>query len=303
MYPLLLTPVFKEYLWGGEKLKSIYGKKSNLTNIAESWELACHKDGVNIIANGSLAGTPLDQYLKVNKHALGKGEELPLLVKFIDTAQSLSVQVHPNHEYCLKNEGQEGKIELWYIMDCEKDASLFYGFNQDLTKAEFEKHIKENTITQVLNSVSVKKGDVFVIDFGTVHAIGKNMTVAEIGTNCNVTYRIYDFGRKDAQGRERELHIKQALDVAVLKKQAEVAEGLNVYNCKEFFVEILNINGVVTQNATKDTFHNLLCTEGEGEILHNNNTYKLNEADSYFIPANMGEYQIKGNVKILKSTV
>lgn len=189
--------------------------------MAESWELSTHKDGESVIRDGEYMGMSLSSFVAQDKeNILGKNaskfEFFPILIKFIDALDSLSIQVHPSDEYALTNEKEYGKTEMWYILDCEEDAFLYYGFNREITKEEFRKRLNDNTILDVLNKVYVKKGDVFFINAGTVHAIGKGIMICEIQQNSNTTYRVYDYNRKDKFGNLRDLHIDKAIDVSYL---------------------------------------------------------------------------------------
>ncbi|WP_066646387.1 type I phosphomannose isomerase catalytic subunit [Christensenella timonensis] len=306
LYPLVLGPVLKDYLWGGTKLKTIYHKDGIFPKIAESWELACHREGVSRIENGPYAGMTLNEYLeKEGCSVLGNGkEELPLLVKIIDTADSLSIQVHPDDAYAaIHGNGQDGKTELWYIMDCEPGAALYYGFQKEISKEEFKRRAADGTITEVLNKVKVRKGDVFLIKPGTVHAIGKNMTVAEIGTNSNITYRIYDFGRTDAQGNPRPLHIEQAADVLHFREPV-VYRLDQPLDCGTFQMEKIELceKGQVLC-ADESSFHNLLCVEGTGTLTCQSGVIEIPAGKDVFVPAGLGDYTLSGQATLLKTTV
>ena len=213
---LKLKPECKDYIWGGEKLRTEFGIESGLKPLAEAWVLSCHKDGPSTIVNGPDAGLTLPQYIE--KHGRGvlggncaRFEDFPILTKFIDAKDNLSIQVHPSNEYALEHEGQYGKTEMWYVLEAEPDACLYYGFQRDISKEEYKARIENNTLTEVLNAAPVKKGDVFFIPAGTLHAICKGIVVAEIQQNSNVTYRVYDYARRGAGGQLRQLHIDQAL--------------------------------------------------------------------------------------------
>lgn len=197
---LKLKPSCKDYLWGGHRLVEEYGKEYDGDVLAESWELSCHPDGPSVIVNGDHVGKTLQQYIEEEGKGVlgthcGRFRDFPILIKFIDAKDNLSIQVHPDNRYALKNEGQYGKTEMWYVMDAGKDAFLYYGFKKEVSKEEFEKRIKENTLLEVLNAVPVQKGDVLFIESGTIHAIGKDILIVEIQQNSNVTYRVYDYGR------------------------------------------------------------------------------------------------------------
>ena len=200
--PIKLIPTFKDYIWCGNRLVEEYNKKCNFERVAESWELSTHKDGESIVGDGVFKGLTLSEYIKSNKHnVLGMNtesfENFPILIKFIDAKEALSIQVHPNDEYSIKNNGEYGKTEMWYILDCEKDSYLYYGFKKEITKEEFRKSIEDNTLLDYLNKVKVNKGDAFFIEAGTVHAIGKGIVICEVQQNSNTTYRVYDYDRTD----------------------------------------------------------------------------------------------------------
>ncbi len=203
---LKLKPTYKDYLWGGEKLRTKYGKETDISPLAESWELSCHPDGLSVIFGGEYDGKTLESYIKENKGCLGnlcKSDELPILIKLIDAQDNLSVQVHPNDEQAKKWENQNGKTEMWYVVEAEDDAKMTCGMKQDTTKEELKKAIENNTVEELLNTVSSKKGDIFFVEAGTVHAIGKGNIIAEIQQNSNVTYRLYDYGRIGKDGKPR----------------------------------------------------------------------------------------------------
>ena len=197
---LFRSPAFKDYLWGGTKLRDVYGKKCDYDKVAESWELSTHPAGQSTLSGGKYDGLTFGDYIeKAGKAVLGTNcarfKEFPVLIKFIDAKDPLSVQVHPSDEYALRVEGEYGKTEMWYVVDCEPGASLYFGVNRAITKDEFRKRIEENTLTDVLYKADVKKGDVFFIQSGTIHAIGAGILICEIQQNSNTTYRVYDYGR------------------------------------------------------------------------------------------------------------
>lgn len=308
IYPLLMKPVFKEYLWGGEKLKKVYKKDCNFDKIAESWEFSCREDGKSLIANGIYAGMTLKDYVKkFGKSVLGenaKDDDFPFLIKLIDTSDRLSVQVHPDDETAIKSGEKGGKTELWYIMDCEKGAKLYYGTNKELSQNEIINFAKDGRITDYLNEFSVKKGDVFLIKPGMIHAIGKNMTVAEIGTNCNITYRLYDYKRKDKNGCERPLHLAQA--AAAARTNMEKICGFDANGellCGKFAVKYVKIHRETKFNAQKDSCHCIMLTFGKGSIKCGGENLEVKAGDSVFIPAGAGEYSVCGDCEILSTRV
>lgn len=310
MYPIKLKPAFKDYLWGGTRLRDDFGKDCDFDKIAESWELSCHKDGNSVVADGEFAGLTLAQYIeKEGKSVLGtnceKFENFPILIKLIDAKDNLSVQVHPNNEYAQRVEGEYGKTEMWYVVDCDEGASLLYGFKHNITKEEFRERIENNTLLEVTNSVPVKKGDVFFIEAGTLHAIGKGILIAEIQQNSNTTYRIYDYGRVGADGKPRQLHIDKAVDVTNLcpAKPYPQSEPVDMggwtkkrlAKCEYFTVDVINVDTSAALEADKSSFVNILVLDG-GCVLSSegNNAVELKKGDSVFIPAGLGKFELTG---------
>ena len=310
MYPIKLKPAFKDYLWGGTRLRDEFGKDCDFDKIAESWELSCHKDGNSVVADGEFAGLTLAQYIeKEGKSVLGtnceKFENFPILIKLIDAKDNLSVQVHPNNEYAQRVEGEYGKTEMWYVVDCDEGASLLYGFKHNITKEEFRERIENNTLLEVTNSVPVKKGDVFFIEAGTLHAIGKGILIAEIQQNSNTTYRIYDYGRVGADGKPRQLHIDKAVDVTNLcpAKPYPQSEPVDMggwtkkrlAKCEYFTVDVINVDTSAALEADKSSFVNILVLDG-GCVLSSegNDAVELKKGDSVFIPAGLGKFELTG---------
>ena len=318
MYPIKLNPIFKEIVWGGERLKSDYGYESDLNNIAEAWVLTARNDGDNTVKNGEYAGQSFTELIKKNPQFLGKKgakyNEFPLLIKFIDAKSDLSIQVHPDDDYAREHENSLGKTEAWYVLDCSEDAELIYGFNKEITKEEFENSIKDNSFLNHVNKVKVKKGDIFFIEAGTLHAIGGGILLAEVQQNCNTTYRVYDYGRL-VDGKPRELHIEKALDVTntLPPTRSAEAEG-NVENiedakiqklcsCEFFTMTSLELNGKYNYNCNDDSFLSVLILEGSGSITVDNTAVSVKKGDSIFIPANSGNVLFSGEFNALLSTL
>ena len=310
---LKLRPSYKDYLWVGHRLVEKYNKEFDCDILAESWELSCHPDGPSYVVNGSYAGKTLQEYIDLEgKKVLGnncqKFEEFPILAKFIDAKDNLSIQVHPDNEYALKNEGQYGKTEMWYIMDCEEGAFLYYGFKKEVSKEEFEERIKTDTLLEVLNAVPVQKGDVLFIEAGTIHAIGKGIVIAEIQQNSNVTYRVYDFGRVGKDGKKRELHIDKAVEVT---NRVPISRKNTCYphiaSCDYFTVDCLNMDGKLMSSMKgsvgEESFASILIMEGEGTISCGGETIPYRKGDSFFMSAGSGEYEISGECEVLITTV
>lgn len=314
LFPMKLTPAYKNYLWGGQKLRENYNKHSDLEKVAESWELSCHKDGQSTIADGKYKGLTLSEYIeKAGKSVLGTAcedfKQFPVLVKLIDAAKSLSVQVHPDDAYALKNEGEYGKTEMWYIVDCDEGAELLYGFNRSISKDEFRRRIEDNTLLDVLNSVPVKKGDVFFIEAGTIHAIGKGIVICEVQQSSNSTYRVYDFGRKGADGKPRQLHIEKALDVTVTKpvtnKQRGKTKTFDGYTvaclgkCDYFTADLLDVKTGAALKTNIRSFQSLTCVEGSVKLNSEGGTIDIKTGETVFIPAGAGDYSLSGTAKLL----
>lgn len=310
MAMIKLAPACTDYLWGGRRLRTEYGVKSELDPLAEAWVLSCHPAAASVVASGADAGLGLPAWLEQQKNLgqnpLGTGSEafaeFPILVKLIDAKQALSIQVHPSDAYALAHENQYGKTEMWYILDAAEDAFLYYGFQTEISKEEFAKRIEDETLLEVLNAVPVKKGDVFFIEPGTLHAIGAGIVIAEIQQNSNVTYRVYDFGRRDAAGNLRELHTAKAQDVTTLAPpKTQWDFGGHMVRCPYFTVDELQAPFAAVCDA--QSFVSLLILEGSGNITLANETLPLAKGDSIFISANSGGYQLEGDCKLLCTQV
>lgn len=307
MKPIKLIPAVKDYIWGGTRLRDEYGIKTDLNPVAEAWVLSCHKDGESVASGGEFDGMPLSKIIeKCGSNILGekakKFDFFPILVKLIDAKGNLSIQVHPSDDYALKNENQYGKTEMWYVVDCDEGASLYYGFKEKISKEEFKTRIENDTILEVLNKVPVKKGDCFFIESGTIHAIGEGLLIAEIQQNSNLTYRVYDYGRVGADGKPRELHVEKALKVTTLDKPTHKYGKLEsniLASCKYFTAELLEVVNTAKINVTNDSFVSFICIEGEGEI----DSTAFTKGESIFIPANSGEVTVRGNAKLILSKV
>ncbi len=310
---LKLKPSCKDYLWGGSRLIKEYGKEYEGEVLAETWELSCHPDGPSVIDGGEHAGKTLIEYIEEKGKAVlgsscGKFTDFPLLIKFIDAKDDLSIQVHPDNQYALKNEGQYGKTEMWYVMDAGKDAFLYYGFQKEISREEFAKRIQEDTLLEVLRAVPVQKGDVFYIEAGTIHAIGKDILIAEIQQNSNVTYRVYDYGRTGKEGKKRELHTDKAL--AVTKRSPAAKDGScypHVADCDYFTVDKLNLDGKMMREmsgqVSEQSFVSILILDGEGVIVNQGESVEYKKGDSFFLPAGCGAYAVKGTCDALITTV
>lgn len=304
---LKLKPACKDYLWGGERLRDEYYIASDKHPLAEAWMLSCHPDGPSIIQNEPFIGMSLADYIRTQgREILGSDgiifQDFPILIKLIDARENLSIQVHPSNLFAMKNEGQYGKTELWYILEAEPGAFLYYGFQHEITPAEFTQRIRDNTLTEVLNAVRVKRGDVFFITPGTLHAIGKGIVLAEIQQNSNLTYRVYDYGRLDKDGRSRTLHVEKALKVTHLcPPRTDWDFGRHLARCQYFTTDC--IEGPFRDVCDEESFTSLLILSGNGEIDCGREHMSVRKGESLFLPAGSGAYCMTGNCTLLQTRV
>lgn len=308
--PVKLKSACKDYIWGGTRLKEEFGKGCELEKVAESWELSAHKDGESVILGGEFDSLTLTEYIEKNgRECIGKNAMtfrfFPILIKLIDAADNLSVQVHPSDDYALKYEGEYGKTEMWYVADARDGAFLYYGFNREISREEFAERIKNNTLLEVLNKVEIKKGDVFFIESGTIHAIGKGAFICEIQQNSNKTYRVYDYDRRDKNGNPRELHIEKALEVTTLKppKKDENREGNILAKCKYFITEKADVNGEYSFDMDENSFKSVIVLSGNAILQIGDTKMDISKGDSIFVPAQNAKVKITGNCEAIISYV
>ena len=334
--PMMLRPTGKDYLWGGRRLNDEFEKNIDMFPLAETWECSTHPDGPSFITGGEYDGMKLSDVLKAHPEYLGthlKGRnrlntsgktdgtdaeeaELPILIKFIDADKDLSVQVHPDDEYAREHEnGQRGKTEMWYVLDAAKDARLIYGLDRDMTVDGMRQAINNGTLNRYLQTVPVKKDDVFFVEAGTIHALGAGILVAEIQENSNLTYRLYDYDRTDRKGNKRELHIEKSLRVARLKSVSEPRQPLRVLKyrqgaasellcrCRYFEVYRMLINTErrqrVTYQADSMSYRVLLCVNGCGTISYEDESMNFYKGDCIFVPADSVELNLHGQAQFL----
>ncbi len=325
-YPMLLRPVSKEIIWGGDRLRREYGKTAPFDKIAESWELTVREKEMCVIASGEYTGLPLGAYIRARRRSvLGKDgakyDRFPLLIKFIDAADRLSIQVHPDNEYGLKNEGELGKTEMWYIMAAEEGAKLVYGLKEGCTVEEFGAAVAEGRTEELLNFVEVHPGETYFIPSGQVHAIGAGILIAEIQQNSNITYRVYDYNRPGADGKPRELHTAKALDVIKLRTKEEIdairfavplsgvkADNMEVLASCEYFtvVKYATDAGSTAQfDVTDHSFASVLVLDAaeDAQLESGDQIYPLHKGESYFLPAGLGEVRVAGKADIIVSEV
>ncbi|MBC5837105.1 type I phosphomannose isomerase catalytic subunit [Flavobacterium muglaense] len=314
VYPLQFDPILKDRIWGGEKLKTILNKpiKSKITG--ESWELSTVEGDVSVVANGDLKGKSLMDIIdEMPNEILGTavyerfGKQFPLLFKYLDAREDLSIQVHPNDELAKKRHNSFGKTEMWYIMQADPEARIIVGFKEKSNAKEYIENLENKTLLSILDDVKVKEGDVFFLETGTVHAIGAGLVVAEIQQTSDITYRLYDFDRVDAQGNTRELHIDQALDainyekVDTFKTYKKVENVSNtIVNCPYFTTNSIVLTDAMTVSKTGNSFTVYMCIDGAFELEYNKNRYSYKKGDTVLIPAAMDYYVVSGKASLLE---
>ncbi|MBK0381644.1 class I mannose-6-phosphate isomerase [Pedobacter sp. SD-b] len=322
LYPLKFKTIFKDKIWGGQKIKTILNKDfSPLPNCGETWEISGVKSDVSVVANGILAGVSLADLLSKEKGKLiGKknyerfGNEFPLLIKFIDANDDLSIQVHPDDELAEKRHRSKGKTEMWYVIQADKNAALISGFNQEIDKKEYLKKFNAGEINDILNKEQVAAGDVFFLPAGRVHTIGKGLLIAEIQQTSDVTYRIYDFDRVDDKGNKRELHVEEALDAIDFtyhdeyktKYQATKNQPIELVDCPYFTTNVLDYTKEVVKDYNNlDSFVIHICVEGNYILKYGVEEIPVQTGDCILIPATIDQVLLKTNsgFKILESYI
>ena len=307
LYPIKFAPILKDKIWGGQKLKTLLNKKSDLPNIGESWEISDVEGDTSIVSNGSLEGQSLKQLLETYKSdLLGLKnyevfkDKFPLLIKFIDAKEDLSIQLHPNDELAAKRHNSFGKTEMWYVFQADKGSNLIVGFNQDMTPEKYLKHLENKTLTEILNFDEVKEGDTYFIEVGRVHAIGAGVMVAEIQQTSDITYRVYDWDRVDANGNERELHNDLAIDAIDFNMPDNFRVTYNktenqsneMVSCPYFTTNYLKVNKILQKENHHDSFIIYMCVDGEGEIKANGFSEAIKKGETILLPAAIKDYEI-----------
>ncbi|MFA5462626.1 MAG: type I phosphomannose isomerase catalytic subunit [Dysgonamonadaceae bacterium] len=302
LYPLKFHPILKSIIWGGSQISKFKNLDSVKDGIGESWEISAVEENVSIVKNGELAGKPLDTLLEEAKGDLiGKkvyekfGNKFPLLIKFIDAQDDLSIQVHPDDELAKKRHNSFGKTEMWYVVKAEPNAFVISGFKDKIRSEEYVEKVKNNTFTDSLKKHIVKEGDVFFLPAGRVHAIGSGCFIAEIQQTSDVTYRIYDYNRKDAQGNTRELHTELAKDAIDYSVQESYKTDYNpienkpveLVSCQYFTTNLLKLTERFEQDISHiDSFIVFMCLEGSCDLEDNEqNKVTLKQGETILIPA------------------
>jgi mannose-6-phosphate isomerase len=320
IHPLKFKPILKERLWGGEKLGTVLGKPITNDITGESWELSTVAGDVSEVSNGALANTSLKTL--IDNHAerlLGKsvvkrfGKEFPILIKFIDAKQDLSIQLHPNDALAKERHDSFGKTEMWYVMDANPGAELIVGFNKDVTKSEYAKSLEENTLLDLLNYEPVKEGDTFFINTGKIHAIGAGVLLAEIQQTSDVTYRVFDFNRKDKEGNLRELHTELALDAIDYQKKDDFKVSYDdksdtsnaMVACPYFKTNFLSLENDFSQDTVhRDSFTIFMCVDGSGVVQTESGEAMIAKGETVLVPASSNSIAIKtSGAKFLEVTI
>lgn len=307
LYPLKFEPIFKERIWGGNKLKSILNKQIPSSQIGESWEISAVKGDVSIVSNGPLKGQHLSDLVQQYKaDLLGEknfnrfGDKFPLLIKFIDAKKDLSIQLHPNDQLAKERHDSFGKTEMWYVMQAEENAQLIVGFNTKVTKDSYLKHVREKSLTEILNFDQVKKGDTYFIEVGRIHAIGAGVLLAEIQQTSDVTYRIYDWDRVDDQGNARDLHNDLAIDAIDFdmknnfKKDYQSINNISnqMVKCPYFTTNFIPLTGSVIKHNPHDSFIIYMCMDGRVALQLSNETTFIDKGDTVLVPASISTFKL-----------
>jgi len=314
LYPLQFQPILKERIWGGTKLKDHLNKSISSEITGESWEISSVENDVSIVVNGSLKGKSLKELVNEYPEALlGKkvyqqfGKQFPLLFKYLDAQKDLSIQVHPNDKLAKERHHSFGKTEMWYVMQADENAKLILGFKESSSPKKFMDSVNNKTLLSSLDSKLVKKGDVFFLETGTVHAIGAGTLIAEIQQTSNITYRIYDFDRVDTDGNKRELHLDLALDVInynVVETERQYRKEVNVsneiVNCQYFTTNIIPLDGNTKITKNGQSFTVYMCVEGNFELEFDHTIYAYKTGDTVLIPAEISQFEIHGNASVLE---
>lgn len=307
LYPLKFSPILKDKIWGGQKLKGLLKKESNLPNIGESWEISDVEGDTSVVSNGSLKGQSLKKLLETHKGDLiGEknykifGNKFPLLIKFIDAKEDLSIQLHPNDELAAKRHNSFGKTEMWYVMQADENSNLIVGFNQDMSAEKYLNHLENKTLPEILNFDKVKAGDTYFIEVGRVHAIGAGVMLAEIQQTSDITYRVYDWDRVDDKGNERELHNDIAIDAFDFNMPDNFRvdytktenESNKMVSCPYFTTSYLQVSGTIKKENNLDSFLIYMCVDGDAKITVNGSSEDIKKGETILLPASIKDYQI-----------
>ncbi|MFA7445648.1 MAG: type I phosphomannose isomerase catalytic subunit [Flavobacteriaceae bacterium] len=314
IYPLTFKPILKERIWGGNKLQTLFGKELQSEQTGESWELSTVGNDISIISNGSYSGKLFTELIsQFPKEILGEkvyqkfGTQFPLLFKFIDACEDLSIQVHPDDELAQKRHNSFGKTEMWYIIQADKNSRNIIGFAEKASSEQYLEKLKNKGLLSILKEEKVQKGDVFFLETGTVHAIGKGIVLAEIQQTSDITYRIYDWDRTDANGKPRELHLDLALEAinynptpARLDYSKTENKSNTIIRSPYFSTAFIALNGKIEMQKSKNSFHVYMCTEGSFSVFCNNEEYNFQKGDTILFPAVLNEFTLEGKAELLE---
>jgi mannose-6-phosphate isomerase len=314
LYPLRFEPILKERIWGGEKLKTLLNKPLSSPKTGESWELSGVEGDISVVANGVLKGKSLlDIIDEFPAEILGTsvyknfGKQFPLLFKYLDAREDLSIQVHPNDELASKRHNSFGKTEMWYVMQADPDSRIIVGFKEDSNPSEYIEYLTANKLVDLLENIKVRTGDAFFLETGTVHSIGSGLVIAEIQQTSDITYRLYDFDRKDAQGLTRELHVESALD-AINYSKLETQKVYNsvsnksnlIIDCPYFTTNFIPLEGEQPVAKSRASFTVYMCVSGGFTITCDAIVYQYTIGDTVLIPAAVQSYVLSGKASILE---
>ena len=310
LYPLKFQPILKDKIWGGQKLHQILHKPTTSKNAGESWEISDVEGDTSVVANGALQGSSLNYLLETHtSDLLGEknfrqfGTKFPLLIKFIDAKEDLSVQLHPNDQLAKARHNSFGKTEMWYVVQADPESNLIVGFNQEMTQELYLKHLEDKTLQSILNFDTVKAGDAYFIEVGRIHAIGAGVLLAEIQQTSDITYRVYDWDRVDSEGNERELHN----DIALEAFDFDMPDNFRVdytkdsdsptelVSCPYFTTNVLKVNDTILKENTHDSFMIYMCVEGKAQIEVDGNQTKISMGETVLIPACIKRFSISAN--------
>lgn len=312
-YPMKFTPILKERVWGGDKLKTL-GKDVSADNIGESWEISAVEGDVSTVSNGYFQGEKFDDLINSYPiEIMGKeifsifGKQFPLLIKFLDAKTDLSIQLHPNDDLAKERHNSLGKTEMWYIMVAEPNSRLILGFKEDSSPKEYLHHLQEKTLPTILQEYAVKPGETYLIETGTIHAIGGGILLAEIQQTSDITYRVYDWDRRDNAGNQRELHVDLALDAIDYRKkepkltyQPKEDESVEIVSTPYFITNYIELQTELSIAHKGESFRIYVCTEGSFSVRYTEETISIQQGETILIPATLREYEFQGEAKILE---
>ncbi|WP_333879409.1 type I phosphomannose isomerase catalytic subunit [Flavobacterium sp.] len=313
-YPLQFEPILKERIWGGTKLKTLLNKPITSEITGESWEISTVANDVSVVANGDFKGKSLNDIIDLYPNEiLGTkvyaqfGKQFPLLFKYLDAREDLSIQVHPNDALAEKRHNSFGKTEMWYVLQADENARLIVGFKEKSSPEEYLTHLNNKTLLDILDTKKVQPGDVFMLNTGTIHALGAGIVIAEIQQTSDITYRVYDFDRVDANGNTRELHVDLALEALNYEKTEaqrwyEKQENVSnqVIQCPYFTTNFIKLNDTFSKTKTADSFCVFMCMEGDFSLNVNGDSYRYGMGSTVLLPAALTDFQLSGQASLLE---